>query len=75
MPRIKVNDAITSLFARLRPDGGWDLRCMDPLVGEFRLRSGDVLHLWLEGAGEWLPASEMELTELAVREEEERRLG
>jgi hypothetical protein len=70
MLQIKVNDAITSLFARLRPDGGWDLRCMDPLVGEFRLRSGDILHFWSEGAREWLPASEMDLTELAVREAE-----
>jgi hypothetical protein len=47
------------------------LRCMDPLVGEFRFRSGDVLHLWSEGAGEWLPASEMALVELAVAEAEE----
>jgi hypothetical protein len=70
MLQIKVNDAITSLFARLRPDGGWDLRCMDPLVGEFRLRSGDVLHIWSEEAGEWLPASEMALVELAVAEAE-----
>jgi hypothetical protein len=75
MARIKINGAPASLFARLRPEGGWDLRCLDPLVGEFRLHSGDILHLWSEEVGEWLPASEMDLAELAVREEEERRLG
>jgi hypothetical protein len=70
MLRIKVNGAPASLFARLRPDEGWDLRCLDPVVGEFRLRFGDVLHLWSEEAREWLPASEMDLVELAVREAE-----
>jgi hypothetical protein len=44
------------------------LRCIDPLVGEFRLRSGDALHFWSEQAGEWLPASEMDLIEMAVAE-------
>jgi hypothetical protein len=68
MLQIKVNGAPASLFARLRPDEGWDLRCLDQLVGEFILHSGDVLHVWSEGDGEWLPASEMDLDELAIRE-------
>jgi hypothetical protein len=68
MLKIKVNGAPATLFARSRPDGGWDLRCLDPVVGEFCLHTGDVLHLWSEELGEWLPASEMELVELAVRE-------
>jgi hypothetical protein len=72
MLRIKINSAPTSLFAGLRPDGGWDLKCIDPVVGEFRLRSDDVLHLWPEEAGDWLPASEAELAELAVQEAEEK---
>jgi len=70
MLKIKVNGAIASLFARSRPDGGWDLRCLDPLVGEFLLHDGDTLHLWSEEFGEWLPASEMDLVELAVAEAE-----
>jgi hypothetical protein len=37
-----VNGAITSLVAP--PDGIWDVRCLDPLVGEFLLRDGDELH-------------------------------
>jgi hypothetical protein len=41
MLQIKLNGAPVSLMARPRPDGGWDLRCPDPLVGEFRLRSGN----------------------------------
>lgn len=70
MLRIKVNGAQTKFVAKPRPDGGWDLRCVDPLVGEFRLRPEDDLHLWSEEAGEWLCASEMDLTELAVEEAE-----
>jgi hypothetical protein len=70
MLKIKVNGATTSLFARPRPDGGWDLRCLDPLVGEYLLRDGDTLHLWSEQAREWLPASEMDLSGLAVAEAE-----
>jgi hypothetical protein len=68
--RIKVNGVPASLIARTRPDEAWDLRCIDPLVGEFRLRSGDTLHLWSEELGEWLPASELDLAEFAVREAE-----
>jgi hypothetical protein len=49
MLQIKINGALATLFARLRPDGGRDLRCLDSLGGEFRLRSGDTLHLWSEG--------------------------
>jgi hypothetical protein len=41
--RIKVNGAQTNFVAKPRPDGGWDLRCVDPLVGEFRLRPEDDL--------------------------------
>jgi len=63
MLKIKVNGAPASLFARLRPDGGWDLRCFGPLVGEFRLRRGDALHRCSEEIGEWLPASEDMLAE------------
>ncbi len=70
MLRINVNGATTNLLARLRPDGGWDLRCIDPLVGEFRLRSGDVLHLWSDKAQQWLPAPEMDLAELAITDAE-----
>ena len=74
-----VYGAQTHFIAKLRPDGdSWDLRCVNPLVGEFRLRSGDALHFWSEQAGEWLPASEMDLTELAVAELEKgkgQRLG
>ena len=69
MLKIKVNGAQTHFVAKLRPDGdSWDLRCIDPLVGEFLLRPGDSLHFWSEEAGEWLPASEMDLTEMAVAE-------
>ena len=69
MLKIKIDGAETSFVAKPRPDGeSWDLRCVDPLVGEFRLRSGDALHFWSEQAGEWLPASEMDLTEMAVAE-------
>jgi hypothetical protein len=73
MLRIKVNGAETDLIAKPRPDGGWDLRCLDPLVGEFRLRSEDALRLWSDEAGKWLPASEGDLAELAVREAERNR--
>ena len=53
---IKLNGAETNFIAKLRPDGdSWDLRCIDPLVGEFRLRPGDTLHFWSEQFGEWLP--------------------
>lgn len=51
------------------PDGVWDLR-LDPVVGGFRLCSGDVLDLWSEEIGKWLPASEMEFAALAVAEAE-----
>ncbi len=70
MLKIKVNGAQTNFVAKPRTDGGWDLRCVDALVGEFRLRPEDALHLWSEEAGEWLCASEMDLTELAVEEAE-----
>ena len=70
MLQIKVNGVETSLFARLRPDGGWDVRCGDPFVGEFQLRPGDVLHLWSEEFGYWLRACEGDLAELAVAEAE-----
>jgi hypothetical protein len=70
MLKIKVNGAPASLFARLRPDEGWDVCCLDPLVGEFCVRAGDVLHIWSKDSGKWLPASEMELTERAVAETE-----
>jgi len=74
MLRIKVNGAVTHFIAKLRPDGdSWELRCVDPLVGEFLLRPEDALHFWSEQAGEWLPASEMDLTELAVAELENRK--
>ena len=66
---IKLNGAVTHFIAKLRPDGeSWDLRCIDPLVGEFRLRPGDILYFWSEQAGAWLPASEMDLIEMAVAE-------
>ena len=66
---IKVNGAQTHFVAKVRPDGdSWDLRCIDPLVGEFRLRTGDALHFWSEQGGEWLPSSEMDLIEMAVAE-------
>jgi hypothetical protein len=69
MLRIKVNGAVTNFVAKLRPDlDSWDLRCIDPHVGEFRLRAGDALHFWSEQAGAWLPASEMDLIEMAVAE-------
>ncbi|MGA7796126.1 MAG: hypothetical protein WCA19_24090 [Candidatus Acidiferrales bacterium] len=57
MLRIKVTGAPASLFARSRPDAGWDLVCSDPIVGEFRLRSTDALQIWSEEAREWLPVS------------------
>jgi len=41
--------------------------------GEFRLRSEDALRLWSDEAGEWLPASEGDLAELAVGEAERNR--
>ena len=72
MLRIEINDAIANFVARPRPDGGWDLRCLDTLVGEFHLRSGDALQVWSEDAGEWFLASGMDLAELAVRETEKR---
>jgi hypothetical protein len=72
MLRIEINDAIANFVARPRPDGEWDLRCLDPLVGEFRLRSGDVLRVWSEEFREWLPASATDLAELAVWEAEKR---
>jgi hypothetical protein len=71
---IKLNGAQTHFIAKLRPDGeSWDSCCTDPLVGEFRLCSGDALHFWSEQAGEWLPASEMDLIEMAVAELENRK--
>lgn len=72
MLRIKINGAPASLFARPRPDGVWDLRCLDPLVGEFLLRDGDTLHLWSEEFGYWLRATEGDLVELAIREAEQK---
>ncbi len=74
MLRIKVNGAETNLVARSRHDDGWDLRCLDPLVGEFRLCSGDVLHIWSDEAREWLPASEGDLAALAVLDAERKKL-
>lgn len=71
MLKITVNGAPISLIAKPRPDGGWDLRCMDAIVGEFRLRPGDVLHLSWKETGEWLPVSEGELAELAEPERKE----
>ncbi|MGD0966251.1 MAG: hypothetical protein ABSA57_20430 [Candidatus Acidiferrales bacterium] len=66
---ITINGAVATFIAKVRPDGdSWDLRCVDPLVGEFRLRPGDALHYWSNRSGEWLPASEMDLIELAVAE-------
>jgi hypothetical protein len=74
MLRIKVNGAVTTFIAKLRPDGdSWDLRCIDPLVGELLLRPGDTLHFWSEQFGEWLPGREMDLTEMAVAELEKRK--
>lgn len=61
MLKIKVNGVETMLNARERDESEWLLRCVDPLVGEFHLLSTDVLELWWEEAGKWLPASEVEL--------------
>jgi hypothetical protein len=74
MLRIKVNGAVTTFIAKVRPDGdSWDLRCIDPLVGEFRLRPGDILYFWSEQFREWLPGREMDLIEMAVAELEKRK--
>ena len=72
MLKIKVNGAETMLLARDRSEGEgeWVLRCLDPLVGEFPLRSTDTLLLWWEEAGEWVPTTEGDLVELAVAEVE-----
>jgi hypothetical protein len=71
--QIKVNGAQTHFIAKVRPDGdSWDLRCIDPLVGEFRLRPGDTLHLWSQEFGYWLRATEGDLVELAIREAEQK---
>ena len=70
MLKIKINGALANLFAHLGPDGVSDLRCFDWLVGEFRLRNGDALHVWVEETREWLPTSATDLAELAVREAE-----
>ena len=52
MLKIKVNGAETTFIAKVRPDGdSWDLRCVDPLVGEFRLRPGDAGKVLLQSAG------------------------
>jgi hypothetical protein len=64
-----VYGAQTHFIAKVRLDGdSWDLRCIDPLVSEFRLRPGDILYFWSQQFGEWLPASEMDLIEMAVAE-------
>jgi len=70
MLTIKINGAPAKLCARARTDGAWDLVCLDPLAGQFWLRSGDTLHLWSSQAGEWLPATEGDLAELAIEEVE-----
>jgi hypothetical protein len=72
MLRIKINGAPASLFARHCPDGVWDLRCLDPLVGEFLLRDGDTPHLWSQEFGYWLRATGGDLVELAIREAEQK---
>jgi hypothetical protein len=59
--KIKVNGATTRLLARPGTDGVWDLRCLDPLVGEFILDSRDTLHLWSDEFGYWLLAKESDL--------------
>ena len=66
---ITINGAVATFIAKVRPDGdSWDLRCVDPLVGEFRLRDRDILYFWSEQFGEWLPGREMDLIEMAVAE-------
>ena len=72
--QIKVNGAVTTFIAKVRPDGdSWDLRCIDPLVGEFRLRDGDILYFWSEQGRKWIAATEMDLIEMAVAELEKRK--
>jgi len=52
------------------PPVRWELWVLDPIVGEFRLRFTDTLHMWSEESREWLPVSEGDLAELAIREAE-----
>jgi hypothetical protein len=54
--RIKVNGAETMLEVRSLSNGGWEMCCVDPLVGEFHIHSGDELHL--EFHGEWVRETE-----------------
>jgi hypothetical protein len=54
--RIKVNGAETMLEVRSLSNGGWEMCCVDPLVGEFHIESADVLHR--EFRGEWLRETE-----------------
>ena len=70
MLKIKINGAETNLIARERDEGEWFLRCVDSMAGGFCFVSNDVLELWWEEAGEWLPTSESDLVELAVAEAE-----
>ena len=70
MLTIRINGAPAKLYPRARPDGAWDLVCLDPLAGQCRLRSGDVLRLWSTQTGEWLPATEGDLADLAIEEAE-----
>jgi hypothetical protein len=54
--RIKVNGAETMLEVRSLSNGGWEMCCVDPLVGEFHIDSADVLHR--EFRGEWFRETE-----------------
>jgi hypothetical protein len=64
--RVKVNGAEVTLVAKRRPDTAWDIRCIDPILGEFSIRRSDVLHAWLGGA--WRPVLESDLADLAIKE-------
>lgn len=52
--RVKVNGAVTMLHVNGRfGEEGWDMVCVDPLVDEFHLQPGDVIHKAFQG--KWIP--------------------
>ena len=51
--------------------GGWEVLCIDPVIGEFRPTSKDTVFVWVEAEGDWLRVDDpVALAYMAVEEAE-----
>jgi hypothetical protein len=66
---ICLNGAYVQYIARPMAGGGWEVLCIDPVIGEFRPTSKDTVFVWMEAEGDCVRV-EVALAYMAVEEAE-----